>query len=58
MLANTIAGVLDWTTGPAPGVAVVPLAGGQWRTGPRPDLSVVDNRRSPLVPVSGDLVVD
>ena len=51
----TIAGVLDWTAGPAPGVATVPLAGGQWRSGPRPSLAVVDNRRSPLVPVSGEL---
>ncbi|MFJ6675021.1 ABC transporter substrate-binding protein [Actinosynnema sp. NPDC091369] len=54
----TIAGVLDWTAGPAPGVAAVPLAGGQWRGGPRPALAVVDNRRAPLVPVSGDLLVD
>lgn len=54
----TIAGVLDWTAGPAPGVAAVPLAGGQWRGGPRPTPAVVDNRRAPLVPVSGDLLVD
>jgi branched-chain amino acid transport system substrate-binding protein len=51
----TMAGVLDWTRGPAPGVTTIPLAGGQWRGGPRPSLAVVDNRRSPLVPLSGDL---
>ncbi|MGW4111145.1 ABC transporter substrate-binding protein [Actinosynnema sp. NPDC004786] len=53
----TVAGVLDWTRGPVPGVATLPLAGGQWRGGPRPSLAVVDNRRAPLVPVSGELVV-
>ncbi|MEV8441392.1 ABC transporter substrate-binding protein [Actinosynnema sp. NPDC051121] len=54
----TVAGVLDWTRGPAPGVASIPVAGGQWRAGPRPSLVVVDNRRAPHVPVSGELVVD
>lgn len=53
----TMAGVLDWTRGPGPGVATIPLAGGQWRGGPRPSLVVVDNRRAPLVPVSGQLEV-
>ncbi|MFD1150266.1 ABC transporter substrate-binding protein [Saccharothrix hoggarensis] len=73
----TMAGVLDWTRGPAPGVATIPLAGGQWRDGDRrdgdnrdggrregdrrdggrPSLVVVDNRRSPLVPVTGELRV-
>ncbi|MFD7660497.1 hypothetical protein ACFV4N_41530, partial [Actinosynnema sp. NPDC059797] len=47
----TVAGVLDWTAGPAPGVALVPLAGGQWRSGP--SLVVVDNRRASLAPVTG-----
>lgn len=51
----TVAGVLDWTRGPAPGVAAVPLAGGQWRGGP--SLVVVDNRRAPLAPVTGGLRV-
>lgn len=54
---TTVAGVLDWTRGPATGVATIPLAGGQWRGGPRPALAVVDNRRSPLVPLSGGLEV-
>ncbi|WP_447002756.1 ABC transporter substrate-binding protein [Saccharothrix isguenensis] len=53
----TMAGVLDWTRGPAPGVTTIPLAGGQWRGGPRPSLAVVDNRRSPLVPLSGELEI-
>lgn len=54
----TMAGVLDWTAGPAPGVATIPLAGGQWRgrAGPRPRLVVVDNRRAPAVPVGGALL--
>lgn len=54
----TLAGVLDWTAGPVPGVATIPLAGGQWRAGPRPELVVVDNRRAPVVPVGGELLVD
>jgi branched-chain amino acid transport system substrate-binding protein len=53
----TLAGVLDWTTGPTPGVATIPLAGGQWRAGARPELVVVDNRHVPAVPVDGELVV-
>ncbi|MFL6121148.1 ABC transporter substrate-binding protein [Actinophytocola sp.] len=52
----TLAGVLDWTAGPAPGVARIPLAGGQWRAGDRPELVVVDNRRAPAVPVGGELI--
>lgn len=53
----TLAGVLDWTTGPTPGVATIPLAAGQWRTGSRPQLVVVDNRRAPAIPVGGELLV-
>ncbi|CAM04650.1 amino acid/amide ABC transporter substrate-binding protein (HAAT family) [Saccharopolyspora erythraea NRRL 2338] len=30
---ETIAGVLDWTRGPVPNVATIPLAGGQWQPG-------------------------
>ncbi|WP_434447050.1 ABC transporter substrate-binding protein [Lentzea sp. E54] len=53
----TLAGVLDWSAGPTPGVATIPLAGGQWRTGARPELVVVDNRRVPAVPVGGELLL-
>ncbi|CAM3529369.1 ABC transporter substrate-binding protein [Kibdelosporangium persicum] len=52
----TLAGVLDWTSGPVPGVATIPLAGGQWRGEDRPELVVVDNRRAPVVPVGGELL--
>ncbi|MGK5632009.1 ABC transporter substrate-binding protein [Streptomyces sp. URMC 123] len=31
----TVAGWLDWTRGPVPNVATVPLAGGQWQRGRR-----------------------
>ncbi|MDQ2588730.1 ABC transporter substrate-binding protein [Saccharothrix yanglingensis] len=53
----TVAGVLDWAGGPVPGVARIPLAGGQWRAGDRPELVVVDNRRAPALPVGGDLLL-
>nr|BFE51656.1 ABC transporter substrate-binding protein [Saccharothrix mutabilis subsp. capreolus] len=53
---ESMAGTLDWTGGPAPGVARVPLAGGQWRAGDRPELVVVDNRRAPAAPVGGELL--
>ncbi|TWP50709.1 ABC transporter substrate-binding protein [Lentzea tibetensis] len=55
MRIATIAGVLDWTTGPAPGVATVELAGGQWRAGA--ELAVVSTRRTASVARSGELVV-
>lgn len=54
---DTLAGTLDWTDGPAPGVAKIALAGGQWRGGQRPELVVVDNRRVPGVPVGGALLL-
>ncbi|WP_154697814.1 hypothetical protein [Lentzea guizhouensis] len=54
---DTAAGTLDWAGGSAPGVATIPLAAGQWRAGTRPELVVVDNRRAPAVPVSGELLV-
>lgn len=48
---DTVAGTLDWTGGPAPNVATVPLAGGQWRSDGdgRCELRVVTNRRCPDV---------
>nr|WP_217808821.1 ABC transporter substrate-binding protein [Nocardia donostiensis] len=34
---HTLAGRLDWTSGPVPNIATVPLAGGQWQPGVRHD---------------------
>ncbi|MFJ4950612.1 ABC transporter substrate-binding protein [Streptomyces sp. NPDC088760] len=53
---DTIAGTLDWTTGPAPNIALLPLVGGQWQPGPNgPRLTVVTNAGHPEVPLTGDL---
>ncbi|MFE0046853.1 ABC transporter substrate-binding protein [Streptomyces albireticuli] len=55
---STVAGDLDFTTGPAPGIALLPLAGGQWQpTGRGHRLAVVSNNRLPQVPLDGDLVL-
>jgi branched-chain amino acid transport system substrate-binding protein len=35
---DTMAGTLDWTAGPVPGIATVPLAGGQWQREERQDV--------------------
>ncbi|HEX3782910.1 MAG TPA: ABC transporter substrate-binding protein [Pseudonocardiaceae bacterium] len=53
----TIAGTLDWTTGPAKGVARVRLASGQWQRGDTgtAELNVVANDRVPEVPVTAEL---
>ncbi|WP_447034745.1 ABC transporter substrate-binding protein [Streptomyces sp. DSM 118878] len=54
---DTIVGPLDWTAGPTPNIALLPLAGGQWQPsddGPR--LQVVTNFRTPDVPVTADLI--
>ncbi|GAA1530246.1 ABC transporter substrate-binding protein [Actinomadura kijaniata] len=53
---DTIAGTLDWTRGPAPNIALVPLVGGQWRpTRDGHDLAVVTNTAVPQVPVTADV---
>jgi len=55
----TIAGTLDWTAGPATGVARVRLASGQWQrdaTGTG-ELTVVANDRVPEVPVDAALLL-
>ncbi|MEU2562102.1 ABC transporter substrate-binding protein [Streptomyces longispororuber] len=53
----TVAGTLDWTAGPSPAIARLPLVGGQWHPGPRgPRLAVVTNTGSPAVPLTGSLV--
>ncbi|MFJ8194681.1 ABC transporter substrate-binding protein [Streptomyces sp. NPDC096094] len=55
---ETIAGPLDWTTGPVPNIATVSLAGGQWQPGTRHDyeLAVVHPGRTPGLRPTGDLV--
>lgn len=53
---DTIAGPLDWTSGPTPNIALIPLVGGQWhptRDGHR--LAVVTNSAAPDVPVTADV---
>ncbi|WP_200797524.1 ABC transporter substrate-binding protein [Streptoalloteichus hindustanus] len=53
---ETVAGRLDWTRGPAPNVARLPLAGGQWRRRDSGwDLVLVANAARPDVPVEGEL---
>ncbi|MEV0122097.1 ABC transporter substrate-binding protein [Streptomyces sp. NPDC050703] len=55
---RTIAGVLDWTAGPVPNIATVPLAGGQWQPGTRHDyeLTVVTSGQVDGLPAAGDLI--
>ncbi|MFE0765189.1 ABC transporter substrate-binding protein [Streptomyces smyrnaeus] len=53
---ETVVGTLDWTRGPTPNIALIPLAGGQWHQGAfGPRLTLVDNTRAPEVPLTGDL---
>jgi branched-chain amino acid transport system substrate-binding protein len=53
---DTIAGTLDWTRGPTPNIALLPLVGGQWQHGPGgPRLAVVSNTALPGVPLTGEL---
>ncbi|NSC20213.1 ABC transporter substrate-binding protein [Streptomyces albus subsp. chlorinus] len=54
--AETVVGPLDWTRGPTPNIALLPLAGGQWQPAPNgPRLAVVSNTRVPGVPLTGEL---
>ncbi|MFI6851255.1 ABC transporter substrate-binding protein [Streptomyces sp. NPDC050416] len=53
---DTIAGTLDWTRGPTPNIALLPLVGGQWQHGRGgPHLAVVSNTALPDVPLTGEL---
>ncbi|WP_229844731.1 ABC transporter substrate-binding protein [Streptomyces cinnamoneus] len=56
---DTVAGPLDFTCGPTPNVALLPLIGGQWRPGPgrQPELAVVTNTRLPGVAPDARLTV-
>ncbi|MFI9202434.1 ABC transporter substrate-binding protein [Streptomyces sp. NPDC053048] len=55
----TVAGLLDFTTGPAPNIALLPLIGGQWRQrrGREPELAVVTNTRLPGIRPDAELTV-
>lgn len=53
---DTLAGHLDWTAGPAPGIAGVHLVGGQWRDEHgAPRLTVVTNTGLPGLPLGHHL---
>lgn len=56
---DTVAGPLDWTTGPVPNVATLRLAGGQWQPTHRShhayDLAILTNRTVPHLPLTADL---
>ncbi|MBF8189548.1 ABC transporter substrate-binding protein [Nonomuraea sp. K274] len=52
----TIAGLLDWTSGPTPNIALLPLIGGQWiSTRKGHELAVVTNTAAPDIPIAADL---
>ncbi|PZG21789.1 ABC transporter substrate-binding protein [Nonomuraea aridisoli] len=52
----TVAGVLDWTNGPTPNFALLPLVGGQWLpTRHGHELAVVTNTAAPDVPITADV---
>ncbi len=55
----TVAGLLDFTAGPTPNIALVPLIGGQWRSGRRRghELTLVTNARLPKVAPNAELSV-
>jgi branched-chain amino acid transport system substrate-binding protein len=54
---STIAGPLDWTSGPVPNVSKTPLTGAQWRQTPggpyQYDLTIVVNPGHPDIPTGG-----
>lgn len=52
---ETVAGPLDWGTGPEPSVALLGLATGQWRDVSSRAGLVITATRTPGVPVTGDL---
>lgn len=57
MQLDCMSGVLDFTKGPEPGIAIQHPVGGQWRPGTKfPwDIVIVDNTPNPAVPIGGDL---
>ncbi len=56
---DTVAGTVDWGSGPFPNIAKTPLVGGQWRQtpgGPNPyELVIVTNEQAPEIPTAGEV---
>ncbi len=56
---DTVAGTVDWTSGPVPNVAKTPLVGGQWRQTPGGEhpyeLTIVTNAQAPEIPTAGQV---
>ncbi len=54
---DTVAGPVDFTSGPVPNVSVTPLVGGQWRANAEGgyDLVIVANADNPNIPTGGDI---
>lgn len=52
---ETVAGTVDFTSGPVPNVATTSLVGGQWRRAADGsfDLVIVSNRKHPEIPTAG-----
>jgi len=54
--ANTIAGPLNWNSGPVKNVATTPLVGGQWRKAVGTyELVIVANKHHPSIPAAGHM---
>jgi len=54
---DTIAGPVDWSTGPVPNVSKTPLVGGQWIKGERfpYELEIVNNSTAPEIELTGEV---
>ncbi len=56
---DTVAGTVDWSTGPFPNIAKTPLVGGQWRQTPGGEhpyeLVIVTNEQAPEIPTAGEV---
>lgn len=56
---DTVAGTVDWSSGPFPNIAKTPLVGGQWRQTPGGEnpfeLVIVTNEQAPEIPTAGEV---
>lgn len=56
---DTVAGTVDWGSGPFPNIAKTPLVGGQWRQTPGGEhpyeLVIVTNEQAPEIPTAGEV---
>lgn len=54
---DTVAGTIDFTSGPVPNVSLTPLVGGQWRANDAGgyDLVIVANADNPEIPKGGEI---